>query len=120
MKATLALKRVPDYSTLAQAAKRLLFAGGLRDLLDRSLMRARRQGMLAARVKTAAIDSSSFEPHRASEYFVHLRAGNVRKTGVWHSTTYRRFPTLTVVCDCASHLILAATTHQGPSPEFDY
>lgn len=33
------------------------------------------------------------------------------------TTTYRRWPKIGLVCDCDSHLILAAVSERGPSPD---
>lgn len=119
LRAVLELTSVPDFTTLAKAMKRLLRAACVRELLDATLVGARRRRLLPARVRTAAIDSSGFESQRASEYFVRRRAKNGLRTGVWQFTTYRTFPKLAVVIDTASHLIAAATTHRGPAPDFD-
>jgi transposase len=35
----------------------------------------------------------------------------------WQKTTYRRFPKIGLVCDCASHIILAAVPGRGPAPD---
>lgn len=72
------------------------------------------------RVRLAAIDSSGFEAHRVSVYFVRRRAKNGQNTGQWQTTTYRRFPKLAVICDCDSHLILSAIVERGPKPDFDH
>ncbi len=37
--------------------------------------------------------------------------------GKYHSLTYRRFPKAGILCDCASHLILAVMPGQGPAPD---
>jgi hypothetical protein len=76
LRATLELTSVPDFTTLHKATRRLLGKPVVRKLLDETLRRARRRGLLATRVDTAAIDSSGFEAQRASEYFVKRRAKN--------------------------------------------
>ncbi len=68
-------------------------------------------------LRVAAVDASGFEAHRASNYFVRRRAPYGKQTGKWQVTTYRRFPKLAVVCDCSSHLILAAVPGCGPKPD---
>ncbi|MBS0208874.1 MAG: transposase [Planctomycetes bacterium] len=114
----LGLATAPDYSTVARASRRLLLSSRVQRLLDQTLRRARVLRKLK-RVQLAAIDCSGFEAHRVSHYFVRRRARDGKTTGKWHTTTYRRFPKIALVCDCHSHLILSATTHQGPAPDFD-
>lgn len=112
------LHAAPDYSTLQNASRRLLSGGRAQWLSDETLQRARRQRRLK-RVRFAAVDCSGFESHRASHYFVRRRTREGKTTEKWHTMTYRRFPELALICDCRSHLILAATTRRGPSPDFD-
>lgn len=65
-------------------------------------------------MKLTAIDGSGFEAHHTSRYFVRRRAkGRQDKTAM----TYKRFPKMGLVCDCDSHLILAAATGRGPTPD---
>src|SRR5437868_1067717 len=80
----------------------------------------RRIALRSGRCRPIAIDASGFESHRASNYFVRRRAPYGKQTGIWQVTTYRRFPKLALVCDCASHFILAAVPHRGPRPDFDH
>jgi hypothetical protein len=119
LRAALELTEVPHFTTLAKAMKRLLRVPTVRELLDATLLHARRRRLLAPRIEAAAIDSSGFEAQLASAYFVKRRAKNGLKTGVWQTTTYRTFPKLAIVADTASHFILSATTHRGPAPDFD-
>jgi hypothetical protein len=119
LREVLELKRVPDYSTLQKASVRLLVTRPAQRLLDHTLVQARRQGRLGRRLKLAAIDSSGFEAHHVSHYFVRRRAKQGKTTGKWQDTAYRRFPKLALICDCRSHLIVAATAHRGPAPDFD-
>jgi transposase len=65
-------------------------------------------------LKLTAIDGTGFEAHHTSHTFVRRRAkGRQAK----QSMTYRRFPKVGLVCDCSSHLILAAVPGRGPSPD---
>ncbi len=65
-------------------------------------------------MKLAAIDGTGFEAHHTSRYFVRRRAKGLQTV---QSTTYRRWPKVGLVCDCDSHLILAAVPGRGPSPD---
>lgn len=119
LRAIIDLERTPDFTTLHKACRRLLRLPLCNRLLNETICLAKKTPLLPSPVKLAAIDSSGFESHRASAYFVRRRAPYGKTTGKWQSTTYRRFPKLAVVCDCSSHLILAAVPHRGPSPDFD-
>ena len=83
-------------------------------LLDQTLVAAAQAKILRKRLKLTAIDGSGFETHHASRYFVRRCAkGRQNKTAM----TYRRFPKMGLVCDCDSHLILAAVSGRGPTPD---
>ncbi len=120
LRSTINLAATPDFTTLQKASRRLLKLSNVRRLLGDTLGKARRMRLFKKRVRLAAIDASGFEAHHVSNYFVRRRARNGKSTGKWHSTTYRRFPKLAVVCDCRTHLILAAAVERGPSPYFDH
>jgi hypothetical protein len=121
LRAAIGLKETPDFTTLHKASRRLLKLPQVRDLLSETLHTARRMKLLKPkRVHLAAIDSSGFEAHRVSLYFVRRRAKNGKTTDTWQTTTYRRFPKLAVICDCRSHLILSAVVERGPKPDFDH
>lgn len=120
LRAIIELRQPPDFTTLHKACRRLLRLPVSNALLDETIRAARTTPLVRSPVKLAAIDASGFEAHRVSNYFVRRRAAYGKLTGKWHTTTYRRFPKLAVVCDCSSHLILAAVPHRGPSPDFDH
>ena len=70
--------------------------------------------ILKRRSALTAIDGSGFESHHTSHYFVRRKA---KGRDFKQKMTYRRFPKVGLVCDCASHLILAAIPGRGPSPD---
>ncbi len=110
---TLGLTKVPHYTTLQKAAKRLLLSAPARRLLEATVrlhMKRRR------RVKRAAIDSTGLESTTASGYFVRRRR---YVGGPWKSVVYHRFPKLGVVCDGDHHFILACRAGRGPRPDVD-
>jgi len=84
------LKRVPHWTTLQKASRRLLCNAAVQKLLDVSVDRASRGGR-RKRVKRAAVDSTGFEVQQTSHYFVRRRAKG-RKD--WQNNTYKRFPKL--------------------------
>jgi len=108
----IALKKVPHWTTLEKASKRLLRNAPVQKLLDASVARARPRGQSKRRrrVKRSAIDSSSFESHHTSSYFVRRREKG-RKD--WQKTTYKTFPKLALLVDCSNHLVLAAIAERG-------
>jgi hypothetical protein len=109
----LGLEKVPHYTTLQKAAKRLLLSAPARRLLEATVrlhMKRRR------RVKRSAIDSTGFECTPASGYFVRRRR---YVGGPWKTAVYHRFPKLGVVCDGDDHFILAYRAGRGPRPDID-
>lgn len=108
---TIGLETVPHYTTLQKAARRLLCEPRSVLLLNttvRWFMQRRKQ------IQYAAIDSSGFDTTHASRYYVWRakRMGFPRK-----HMTYRRFGKLSLICDCHNHLIVAAMTCRGPTPD---
>ncbi|MCL4854135.1 MAG: transposase [Bryobacteraceae bacterium] len=115
---TIALDPIPHFSTFQKAARRLLSAHRVDRLLSETVKRAVRAGVMKKRVRRAAIDGTGFETRHISSYYVRRRA-KACKTG-YQTTTYTRFPCANVVCDCASHFILAVITGRGPGPDDPY
>ena len=113
----LALPKVPHYTTLQKACRRLLRNAPVQRLLESTLLRARPRAKRRPRVKQAALDSSGFEAHSTSHYFIRRREKGGKR---WQSTTYSRFPKLALLCDCANHLILAAMPMRGPGPDITH
>jgi hypothetical protein len=105
--------KIPHFTTLEKAAKRLLKSAAARRLLEATVrlhMKRRR------RVQRAAIDSTGLECTSASGYFVRRRR---YVGGPWKSVVYQRFPKLGVVCDGDDHFILACRAGRGPRPDVD-
>jgi hypothetical protein len=110
---TLELKKIPHYTTLQKAARRLLVAPKARRLLDVTV----RQHMgRRKRVKSAAVDSTGLQCGTASPYFVRRRK---RVDSPWKTVTYHHFAKLAVVCDTHTHFILAFHAGRGPRPDVD-
>ena len=110
---TLQLKRIPHFTTLQKAARRLLASSNTQRLLAASirLHQGRRR-----RVRRSAIDSTGLECSAASGYFVTRRK---RVTEPWKTVLYHRYPKLSVVCDTRTHFILAFKAGRGPRPDVD-
>lgn len=109
--AVIDLHAVPHFTTLQKAAERLLRSPRVQRLLDATVRRAMKR---RRRVRIAAADSSGFDRTHASRYYVWRtkRVGTPAK-----HLTYRRFPKLGVLCDVASHVILAIFPTRGPTPD---
>jgi hypothetical protein len=105
------LSSVPHFTTFQKAAVRLLEARRAQRLLDHTVSMAQEAGLLGRRSKLAALDSTGLESTTASRYFVRHRE-RPGKNRI--QNTYRVFPKLVVVCDCASHLALSIVHDQGP------
>ena len=105
------LKRVPHFTTLQKAARRLLKRKEFNELLEATLKQemGRRKT-----VKLAAIDSTGMQSHHCSSYYVKRRS---REVNLWQTTTYKRFPKVGIVCDTSNHMILEAHPSRGPCPD---
>jgi hypothetical protein len=116
---TIGLRKVPHWTTLQKASRRLLGNASVQKLLDATLncARPRRRDKRRRSVKRSALDSSGFEAHHVSHYFVKRRAKG-RKD--WQITTYKTFPKLAVLVDCSNHLVLAAIAQRGPGPDITH
>ena len=110
LREVLGLTKVPHFTTLQQAAKRLLAKGKADRILGEILAMCREAGILKPRTSRAAIDSTGLETRHVSTYFT--RRCNRHKAHHKH-----RYPKLTAVCDTRNHLILAAVIDRGPKPD---
>lgn len=120
LRQTLGLPRVPHFTTIQKAGQRLLRSASVQALLDQTVLRARPRAKRSGgrkTVKRAALDASGFESHHVSHYFVKRRA---KSATAWQKTTYKRFPKLGILCDCETHMILAAVPGRGPSPDITH
>jgi len=116
--ATIGLDSVPHFTTFQKAAMRLLKSRRAGRLLDETVERAREQGLIKRRIKTAAVDGTGFETRHISAYFVKRRQKGEKNA--YQTTTYTRYPYATIVCDCYSHLALGVVTGRGPGPDDPY
>lgn len=111
------LEQVPHHTTLQKASQRLLRLAPVRKVL-RSTLR-----MIFGRRETvpyAAGDSSGFDAHHASRYYIHRRDGHKsdEKTPK-KRVSYKRYGKLMLIICCLSHAILGAVASQGPTPDID-
>ena len=113
------LQRAPHFTTLQKVERKLLNAQSGHALLDQTILWARHAKLMRKRVKLTAIDATGFESRHVSAYFVKRceRGQKGLKNKLYQTTTYTRFPKLSVLCDCATHLILATKTGRGPGAD---
>ena len=115
--ATIELHVVPHYTTFQKAAQRLLRSRPAGRLLDKTIRLAKAQGRIKTKIPLAAGDGTGWESHHVSHYYVRRRASCSK---FWQKTTYARFPKAGILCDCASHLILAIVPGRGPGPDIKH
>jgi len=113
------LKKVPHWTTLQKASRRLLCNAPAQKLLDATVVRARPRRRTKRRppVKRSAVDSTGFEAHCTGHYSVRRRAKGRKH---WQIRTYKRFPKLALLSDRSSHLVLAAIAERGPGPDITH
>jgi transposase len=119
LRGAIELDTVPHFTTLQKASVRLLGIKHVRKLLSKTIRQIyRRKGPKL--VPYAAGDSSGFDSHHASRYFIWRRDNrkNDEKRGK-KRVSYKRFGKLMVIVDCATHAIVAAVASQGPTPDID-
>jgi Transposase DDE domain len=111
------LTSVPHYTTLQKASRRLLKQDRVRILLNDTVRRIRRR---RKRVKHAAVDSSGFDAHHASRYFIWRRDNRKeREKRPKKRVSYKRYGKLMLIVCCVTHAILAAVASAGPTPDID-
>ena len=113
---TLALKRLPHFTTLHKASRRLLTSARAKRLLDASVRQHLRR---RRRVPSAAIDSTGLQSGCASAYFTQRRRYGQKSGKRGRKVAYRRFPKLAVVCTTHDHFLLACSAGRGPRPDVD-
>jgi hypothetical protein len=119
LRQVIGLQTVPHYTTIQKAAPRLLRNQHVQKLLDQTVQRAkpRPRRSRRQRVRRSAVDSSGFEAHHISHYFVRRCAKGSKDL---QSTTYKRFPKLALLVDCSNHMVLAAIAERGPGPDITH
>jgi hypothetical protein len=109
------LQQVPHWTTIQKAADRLLRSAEVHKLLDATLELTRPR----RRVKHSAADSTGFDTHHASRYFIwRSRRGKAGKEPK-KQVRYKKYGKLMLLICCATHLVLAAVASAGPTPDID-
>jgi len=111
----LGLKKVPHFTTLQKASKRLLQVARAQrlfaDTIKRFFRRRRRR-----RVKLAAFDSTGLECGHRSIYYIRRRNGAKKR---WQTVGYSRYAKLEIATECRSHLLLGVLVGRGPRVDVD-
>jgi len=107
----LGLTKVPHFTTLQQASKRLFRKPIADELLAAVLRECRKVKLLKGRTPLAAIDSTGLETRHVSDYYT-------RRCGRHKGHRKRRYPKVSAVCDAANHLILGAVIDRGPKLDY--
>ena len=115
--AAIELSRIPDFTTLQKAAKRLLCSPAASRLLDMTVRLGKFVGKLDTKSPLAAMDGTGLESRHASAYYVRRKAKGGKSE---QKLTYQRFPKAGLVSDCKSHLILAVVPGRGPGPDITH
>lgn len=109
------LPRLPHFTTLQKAERRLLDKESTRKLLQQTIKETLTPTQMRRIVELAAIDGSGFESRHVSRYFVKRRWS--KRTDSEMEMSYTKYPMAGVVCDCADHMILAIQADRGPKPD---
>jgi hypothetical protein len=113
----LGLRFVPHFTTLQKASRRLLKLKHVRRLLRETIRRIHKR---RRNVPYAATDSSGFDAHHASRYFIWRRdSQKADKKRPKKQVSYKKYGKLMVIVSCISHAILAAVVSHGPTPDID-
>lgn len=110
------LEKVPHFTTMQKASRRLLKLDRVRQLIADTSARILGVGKS---VPYAAVDSSGFDAHHTSRYFVWRTSGNKKGKEPKKRATYKRYGKLMLIISCATHAILAAVASAGPTPDID-
>lgn len=117
LREVIGLNSVPHYTTLQKASRRLLRQDRVRVLIDDTVRRIRRR---KTRVDRAAADSSGFDAHHASRYFIWRRDNRKKdEKRPKKRVSYKKYGKLMLIICCATHAILAAVASAGPTPDID-
>lgn len=108
LREVLGLTKVPHFTTLCAADKRLLSKSKANALLDGVLRHCRKARLLARRTRQAAIDSTGLESRHVSAYYT-------RRCHRHRAHYKHRYPKLSALCDTANHLILGIVIDRGPT-----
>jgi hypothetical protein len=117
LRQVLGLQDVPHFTTLHKASQRLLRLAPVRRALRSTLARIFGRRKI---VPYAAGDSSGFDAHHASRYYIQRRDNQKNdKNRPKKRILYKRYGKLMLIVCCMSHAILGAVASEGPTPDID-
>ena len=117
LREVIGLSVVPHYTTLQKASRRLLKVKHIRKLVAKTVRMIHRKRKT---IPYAAGDSSGFDSHHASRYFIWRRDNQKQdEKRPQKRRSYKHYGKLMVVVCCKSHAIIAAVASQGPTPDID-
>jgi hypothetical protein len=121
LRQALELATVPHYTTLQKASRRLLKQKRIPRLLAETVKRIRRgkRRRQSKAIAHGAVDSSGFDAHHASRYFIYRTKANEKGKAPKKRHQYKHYGKLMTIICCASHAILAAVASAGPTPDID-
>ena len=117
LQSTIGLRSVPHFTTFHKASRRLLRFRRAKRMLRETVHQAVEAHWMKKKVSLAAMDGTGLETHHASSYYVRRKAKGGKSTQNIH---YKRFPKMGIVCDCASHFVLALVPGRGPGPDITH
>jgi hypothetical protein len=104
------LTTVPHFTTFQKAADRLLRATPARRIFDAVLQQAIAARVLHPRPQRAALDATGLESHYTSRYFLFRQKHSKTR----RQKQYTTYPLASLLCDCASYLVVALVAGRGP------
>jgi hypothetical protein len=113
VRAAVGLARVPHFTTLQKASRRLLSAAVARRLFRAAVRRFLKR---RRRVERVALDSTGLDVGHASRYYIRRRNGTEK---AWQTVAYSRYAKLEAAFDCDSHLLVGALVGRGPRVDTD-
>lgn len=116
LREVLELTEVPHYTTLQKAAHRFTKKKTITKLLKETVAVALEAKIIPRTIALAALDSTGFESHYTSTYFVSRKRCKEHALG-YQTMKYSRFPKLGIVVDTSSFLVLSGVPSYGPSPD---
>ena len=114
LQSTIGLRTVPHCTTFHKASQRWLRFRRAKRMLRETVHQAMNKRLMKKKVSLAAMDGTGLESHHASSYYVQRKAKGGKFT---QNIPYKRFPKMGIVCDSASHFILAVVPGRGPGPD---
>jgi hypothetical protein len=115
LREAIGLTKTPHWTTIQQTAERLLRSAQVQKLIEATLALLQPK----RRVKHSAADSTGFDTHHASRYFIWRKDNQKDKNRPAKRVSYKKYGKLMVLICCATHLVLTAVASAGPTPDIN-